>query len=371
MQDRIPDYISALCLEIQQVGAGIPEGTRVHSIFFGGGTPSLLTVTGFDRIMAEIKGEFQVIPGSEITLEANPGTVTQEYLAGLISVGFNRISFGMQTADPRLLRILERQHDTYDVFNAVKWARQAGFTNINLDLIYGLPDQTLEQWKDSLEIALGMAPEHLSLYALTVEEGTPLYRWVGRGLLPYPDADLAADMYEWAQDRLEEAGYSHYEISNWSRKKEDGTDLACRHNLQYWRNWPYLGFGAGAHGYCGGMRIANAPGIQDYISHIQVGNNLSFPQSSAATVATPIDRFTEMQETMMVGLRLTIEGVRSDGFFDRFGVALENVFGKEINDLIAQGLLEWSGSDQKTLRLTLRGHLLGNRVFMQFVGGRR
>jgi oxygen-independent coproporphyrinogen-3 oxidase len=300
---------------------------------------------------------------------------------------------------PDELRQLERIHDFFDVIQSVKWARRAGFDNLNLDLIYGLPEQTLSRWQDSLRRAVDLGPEHLSLYALTVEPGTPFGRWAARGLLPLPDPDLAADMYEWASDYLEGQGYEQYEISNWSKP-----GFQCKHNLQYWRNQPYLGFGAGAHGCADRMRVANVLRIKTYLERLHPNHlipnhlipnylipNTPFPLSPATVNQTRLTPHVEMQETMMLGLRLTHEGVSAVGFRQRFGVELQVIFGKEIDELVGLGLLEWWSTDFQAdkrmetdsstdseadkrmetdgvLRLTKRGRLLGNQVFMRFVG---
>jgi oxygen-independent coproporphyrinogen III oxidase len=367
--DRIPDYVAALNREIALVGTSAPAKIPVHTLFFGGGTPSLLSAPQYETLLKTIDSIYELQPGFEATLEANPGTVTGPYLQSLKKTGFNRISFGMQTADPGELALLGRIHDFNDVIQAVKWARQAGFEQINLDLIFGLPYQSLETWRASVEAALRLDPEHLSLYALTVEHGTPLFRWVGRGLVPPPDGDLAADMYDWAEQRLEEAGFTHYEISNWARRSSNGGYLACRHNLTYWRNQPYLGFGAGAHGYAAGVRTANVLAIPVYIRRLHAGAAVArYPVGPATVSFERIDRWTEMQETMMVGLRLVDEGVSAGSFEQRFGESLRRAFGAQIDQLITKGLLEWSGPNEELLRLSQRGHLLGNQVFMEFVG---
>jgi oxygen-independent coproporphyrinogen-3 oxidase len=249
------------------------------------------------------------------------------------------------------------------VIDVVKWARQAGFENLNLDLIFGLPSQTLMDWQQSIDFALRLNPEHLSLYSLTIEEGTPLHRWYRRGLISKPDEDTGADMYEWSMARLEEAGFEQYEISNWARKKAN-MDLRCRHNLQYWRNQPYFGFGAGAHGRIQQSRMANVRGIRAYIQRCNAGS-AQYPLGPAVEEVWPLDRKIEMQETMLVGLRLTEEGVSRDKFFERFQQPVDAIFGGQIDDLVRKGLLE---NYEGRLRLTRRGRLLGNLVFMQFVG---
>jgi oxygen-independent coproporphyrinogen-3 oxidase len=364
LEDLIPAYVGALCREIALLGESAGQRLPVHTVFFGGGTPSLLPPAELRRILEALGEAFELLSDVEVTLEANPGTVTRDTLSAYRSLGVNRLSLGMQSASPEELRILEREHSVFGVIQAVKAARQAGFENLNLDLIFGLPGQLLAGWQRSLELALGLGPEHLSLYALTVEHGTPLSHWVGRGLLPEPDPDLAADMYEWAAERLEQAGFGQYEISNWARRDGNGGLRACRHNLQYWRNQPYLGLGAGAHGYAGGFRVANVLVPAAYIQRLREGGVQPFPRTPAAASATPIDRAAEIGETMMMGLRLTSEGVSARAFGERFGVPLGELFAKPIDKLTRQGLLEWTG---ERLRLTERGKLLGNRVFVEFI----
>jgi len=406
----IPAYVDALCNEIRAVASSASERLPAHTIFFGGGTPSLLAPKQLEQILRTLHDHFD-LSDPETSLEANPGTVTLASLRDLRRMGFNRISFGIQSAHPDELRQLERIHDFFDVINSVKWARQAGFDNLSLDLIFGLPDQSLDRWQATVKSALGLQPEHLSLYALTLEHGTPFGRWAARGLLPTPDPDLAAEMYEWAGEYLAAQGYIQYEISNWakdvkrpmSKVEPASPDLrpfdklragsstfdlqphfVCRHNLQYWRNQPYLGFGAGAHGFAAGMRYSNVLRIKTYIErcHLSLATRHSFPLSSATVNYQTIAPKTEMQETMFTGLRLTREGVSAEVFRKRFGVELQEVFGKEIDELIALGLLEWvrdetsevspglpvrAGKTLEVLRLSARGRLLGNQVFMRFV----
>lgn len=359
-QDSIPAYVQALCNEIRAVGQSAPQRPALHTLFFGGGTPSLLTASQFETILETISACFDLLPGLEATLEANPGTVSLDDLRALRRVGLNRISFGVQSADPGELRMLERAHTFVDVINAVSWARRAGFDNLNLDLIYALPEQTLERWQNTVERALALRPEHLSLYALTLEHGTPFGRWAQRGLLPIPDPDLAAEMYEWSSHRLAAAGYAQYEISNWALPGRE-----CRHNLQYWRNLEYFGLGAGAHGYAGGLRYSNLLRIKTYVERMNGPASAAYPLSAAAVNQHRNSAREDMQETMMTGLRLTDEGVSAEAFGRRFGVALTQAFGKEIDELLRFELLEWSG---ERLRLTERGRLLGNQVFLRFVG---
>ncbi len=366
LEEFIPAYVQALCDEIHAVAERAGERLPAHTIFFGGGTPSLLPMESVERILAACRANFDLTPAAEITLEANPGTITLDWLRQVHALGVNRMSFGMQSASKADLRILEREHDPVDVIRAVEWSRRAGFDNLSLDLILGIPGQDLRGWAESLEFALRLRPEHLSLYSLTVEVGTPFRRWVERGLLDLPDDDLAAEMYEQAGQRLEQAGFLHYEISNWARR-DAARDYRCLHNLQYWWMKPYLGFGAGAHGFAASMRSANVRGVRAYIRRCSQGDQRPFPAGPAAEILTPTDRWTEMQESMMVGLRLVEQGVSGADFQQRFGISLRDAFGAQIARLIQAGLLEWCGAQGEHLRLSQRGWLLGNRVFMEFI----
>ena len=366
LDNLIPAYVDGLCREIELLVLAAGERLPVHTVFLGGGTPSLLPPDELDRIVRALDEHFDLQAGAEITLEANPGTLSQDYLRALHDLGINRLSLGMQSAHPGELQLLERGHDYGDVIRSLRWARQAGFENLSLDLIFGLPYQAMQTWQRSLELAVDLAPEHLSLYALTLEHGTPMQRWTSKGLLSEPDADLAAEMYEWASDHLAAKGYEQYEISNWARDG-DGDDRRCRHNLQYWRNLPYLGLGAGAHGFADGVRTANVLPPAGYIQRCQNGGVRKFPRTPATANVEKVDQQTEMGETMMMGLRLTQEGISWEGFKRRFGKSLDEVYGSEIDELLDSGLLAWHGEDGKRLRLTARGRLLGNQVFIRFV----
>jgi oxygen-independent coproporphyrinogen-3 oxidase len=384
-EDSIPAYVDALLREIDFVGQQairLSNHQTIHTIYFGGGTPSLLSLAQFDSILRAVRANFHLLEDSEITMEANPGTVSPGDLQKLRETGINRISFGVQSANAEELRMLERAHNFFDVIEAVKNARKAGFDNLNLDLIYGLPGQSLQTWQTTLKRILDLHPEHISAYALTLEHGTPFGRWSARGLLPIPDPDRAAEMYEWASETFEAKGYVQYEISNWavnikgqrSNINSATFDLqpltpafACRHNLQYWRSLPYLAFGAGAHGYANGYRYSNVLRIKTYIERLTTDHRsliTEFPLSPATINhrrQTPRD---DMSEFMMTGLRLTNAGVTEADFRSRFGRGLMENYPKEIEELVELGLLEWNG---QALRLTKRGRLLGNRVFMRFV----
>jgi len=363
MQSVIPAYVDSLVKEIEQVGNSAEESLPVHTVFFGGGTPSLLSPAQAGNILASVGKYFTLILGAEISLEANPGTVNLEKLQGYQAAGINRISYGVQSFQDSELQFLERIHTSREAVDAFEMARSAGFANINLDLIFGLPGQTINSWAGSLEQALDLGPEHLSLYALTIEEGTPLHRQVEAGNVIPLDDDLSADMYQLAEEKLATAGYNHYEVSNWAAER-DGKVQACLHNLQYWLNLPYLGMGAGAHGCAAGYRYSNAADITSYIQAMTREPGTQFPFSNAVDNRQAIDRCTEMNETMMLGLRLLEQGVRDVDFSRRFGVEIGEVYPNQVALLVQQGLLEWNDG---SLRLTRRGHLLGNRVFREFV----
>jgi oxygen-independent coproporphyrinogen-3 oxidase len=381
LESLIPDYVEALRAEIEYVAASQAPRLDVHTIFFGGGTPSLLPINALERLLRRLEGDFALRRGLEITLEANPGTLTSSYLKDLRRLGVNRVSLGMQSANPGELRLLERMHTYPQTIQALTWARQAGFDNLNLDLIFGLPGQSLGAWQQSLDLAIGLNPDHFSLYALSIEPGTPFGLWARRGMLSLPDPDLAAEMYEWASERLNQHGYTQYEISNWAyTQPEDSRSraplLACRHNLQYWRNLPYLGFGAGAHGFASGVRTANLTLPEAYIQRMATAlpvneqfKTSSFPKAPATEIITPIARQDEMSETMMMGLRLTHEGVPARVFEERFGESMDRIYAIQIERLERLDLLEWANIEagEKTLRLTRKGRLLGNQVFMEFI----
>jgi oxygen-independent coproporphyrinogen-3 oxidase len=377
-EDSIPAYVKALIHEINFVGLQVTRQSDppiIHTVFFGGGTPSLLSGSQFFSIMEALRAAFTFSTDAEISIEANPGTVSAEKLSTVRGAGINRISFGVQSANSEELHMLEREHDFFDVIEAVSSARKAGFDNLNLDLIYGLPEQALSTWQTTLDRIVNLQPEHISAYALTLEHGTPFGRWSSKGLLPFPDPDLAAEMYEHAEEFLAANGYAHYEISNWAMK--NGHSNECRHNLQYWRSLPYLAFGAGAHGYSNGYRYSNVLRIKTYIERLtnfeaQI-SKLEYPLSPAAVnqhKQTPRD---DMSEYMLNNLRLTNAGVAESDFRSRFGKGVLDFYPKEIENLIHKGLLEYAQTSEVNetsgvcVRLTKRGRLLGNQVFISFV----
>lgn len=354
----IPPYIEALPQEMRMVAEAAGDISS-HTLYLGGGTPSLLTP---EQVGAIIKAAVQylgLLPQAEITLEANPGTVDAHTLNAYRSAGVNRLSLGVQSAHADELRLFGRRHSFEEAAQAFRQAREAGFDTISVDLIYGAPLQTLERWRQTLEAVLAWEPDHVSLYCLTLEEGTSLHRRVERGALPAPDPDLAADMYEVARAILAQAGLQHYEISNWARPSHE-----CLHNRQYWLNQPFLGFGAGAHGAAAGLRYWNVSPVHEYIERITRGKPQPFPLSPAAEGYEQIDRALEMSETLILGLRLVREGVRRADFIRRFGCTPEEVFGPALDEAERLGLLERTSTG---IRLSERGYLLSNQVFVRLL----
>lgn len=258
-------YVNSLCLEIEFAADRIPPEVIIHTIYLGGGTPSYIPADMISKIMNTIRQRFTIVTDAEITIEANPGTLDKVKVDSYLADGINRISLGVQSTHVTELALLDRIHSYQDAVDAISTAKRAGIHNISLDLIYGLPGQELSAWQETIEQVLQIGTTHLSLYSLTIEEGTPLFDQVAAGKIAEPDPDLAGEMLEWAMNRLDVTGYSQYEISNWAWTKDENIDYRSRHNMQYWLNQPYLGFGAGAHGYYDGLRVANVRTIPLYI----------------------------------------------------------------------------------------------------------
>jgi oxygen-independent coproporphyrinogen-3 oxidase len=354
LQRLYAPYARALAREITLAGEALSH-PPARTVFLGGGTPTVLPTELLGEILEAVRRAFALLPDAEITAEANPGTVDRARFAGLRALGVNRLSMGAQSFHDDELRFLGRIHSAEDVERAFAAARAAGFDNVNLDLIYGLPGQPVDKWRRTLAQAVALGPEHISCYALTVEAGTPLACWVEEGRVPPPDDDLAADLYEEAEASLAAAGYEHYEISNWARQAE--ADYRAQHNLIYWRNEPYLGFGAGAHSSLGGRRWWNVRAPEAYIRRLESGEGVTEGEET-------IDEALAMGETMMLGLRLVQEGVSREAFAKRHGRDLEEVYADELQELERWGLIERS---RARVRLTRRGRLLGNQVFRRFL----
>lgn len=360
--DLQEQYVAALMSEIGQVAELADQaGQRVplRTIYFGGGTPSLLPVRNLKSILdcaSEAFGETEEI---EISLEANPETVDLDYLQDLRASGVNRLSFGVQSAQAGELALLERTHDFQTVVNVVGMTRAAGFNNINLDLIYGLPGQSLSSWAASLEAVLALKPEHLSLYCLTIEPGTPMQRWLVNGRISAPDPDLAAEQYDFASRLLEEEGFGHYEISNWSLP-----GFECRHNLTYWRNQDYLGLGAGAHGQAAGFRYSVVKRPRDYIRRMASMEGQEFPLSAANAENHKVERQEAMSDTVITQLRLIDEGLDVQAFKATFEQSLDDAFNGLVGQLVDWGLIKQS---KDRLLLTEHGRFVSNQVFYRFM----
>ncbi len=361
----IPRYVQALIDEIR-IAKNAFKIIPIHTLFVGGGTPSLLTIKQFEKILTALDQHFLMDKGVEISIEVNPGTIDQSFFLALRQIGVNRISLGAQSMNDVDLTRLDRIHTIDDILCAFNHARCAGFEHINLDLIYGLPWQDFSSWQNTLQRAVALKPDHLSLYSLILAEGTPMYSWYQRGFIERQDQDLEAEMFQFAMSYLAKAGYRHYEISNWARR-DPLQNHTCCHNLQYWTNQPYFGFGAGAHGYVDGMRTENTSHLKDYVTRLdmEMGDWPHFPQTPAAIGAEKVDRKTQMKDTLFLGLRLVDKGVSLSAFEARFGDSLMDVFRAKVEKLIGAGLL-YLTADQH-LRLTPRGILLGNLVFREFV----
>jgi oxygen-independent coproporphyrinogen-3 oxidase len=365
----IPRYIDALSKEISLFANKDFSSINyeVHTIYFGGGTPSMLPPKMIEKVLTVINKAFTVSENCEITMEINPGTIKKKELKELHLLGVNRLSIGVQSTDPNELRILERLHGYPETYRTFMDANNLGFENISFDLIFGLPDQKKEIWEKSLLDLLKLMPDHLSLYSLTVEEGTPLALKVNNGLVSRPDPDLAADLYDLAREILGGSGYIQYEISNWAKVGSNGLPMVSKHNLQYWLNNPYVGFGAGAHGFVAGCRTINEANPFKYASRLEALDIPRFPTTPATIACTPISTQIEIEDTMIMGLRLLREGVSVDRFLDRFGVDMRDVYSREIIKLINKGLLEWTGEKGENLVLTEPAYFLANQVFLEFI----
>ena len=345
-------YLRALPEEARLRAAALaPAQSSAATVFVGGGTPSVLPAAGLATLLEQVRAHFPWPDGVEVTVEANPGTVTREGLETLRRAGVNRISLGMQAAQERLLALLGRIHTFADVVASVRLARDAGFANLNLDLIYGLPEQSLADWRATLEAAVALEPEHIAAYGLELAPHTPLAAMVNEGkVLPCPE-ELDREMYDLARDFLPRHGYLQYEISNFARP-----GYTCRHNLIYWQNEDYVGLGPGAHSHLGGVRQANEKGLRDWAARIRAGE---LPVAEEER----LDTRTRMAETVFLGLRL-LDGLDLRAFRARFGKDVMEVYGTTVERLAAGGLLELTAS---RLRLTPAAVPVANEVFAAFL----
>ncbi|WP_245631947.1 radical SAM family heme chaperone HemW [Alicyclobacillus ferrooxydans] len=347
---EVDAYVKFLQREFEMLGSETNQPLK--TVFFGGGTPTYLDARQLDEVLRSMHQYFRIASDAEITVEANPGTVDAEKLTVLRQWGVNRLSFGAQTFDENLLMAIGRTHDTDAVRTSVELAKQSGFSRINLDLMFGLPEQTIESVERAIAEVVRLGVRHVSAYWLKVEPGTPFHRWQDAGLLTLPGEDTEADMYDVVRKSLSGYGLVHYEVSNFAVPGEEAL-----HNLVYWRNEPYLAAGVGAHGYVRGVRYENVTRLTDYARMISEGkrpiadDHQVSPQESA-------------EDTMMLGLRLK-DGVSAAEFLARHGVPMDTVFADELERLVTQGLIEYRDG---VVRLTEKAWPIANLVFEEFVG---
>lgn len=369
--EAVERYVDAICREVKGRNPNGSEGVEnakrgvrnaatedslstgrvsatIDTIYFGGGTPSLLSPKQVEQILAAVFDRFDVSATAEISMEMNPATVTVDTLRLFRDLGINRASFGVQTFNDRDLKLLARGHDAQDARNTFKMLRTAGFNNVSFDLIAGLPGQTFHDWSRNLDEAITMQPEHISLYLLEIHEGTPLATQISSERRPLPDEDLAAKMYELMLDRLSASGYEQYEISNFAKP-----DMHSHHNIKYWLLDPVYGFGVSAHSFDGSDRYANE---RDTAKYVQLMNEANPPEVFRETIDA-------VSEFIFLGLRLT-KGIRISEFYCKFGTDFISTYSTEIERLSEAGLVELSNDH---FRLTRKGMLFSNNVFAEFV----
>ena len=347
-KEQSSHYLEALRTEMELYRL---ESGRLKTVFLGGGTPSILSAKSLERLFTDMHAVFEIDEAAEITVECNPGTVDRQKLDAMRDAGVNRLSFGVQAMDDATLQAIGRIHTVDEVVQSYDLARGAGFDNINLDLIFALPNQTIEEWRACLNEVVALQPEHISPYNLMIEEGTVFYESQRTGKLQRLSDEVEAEMYNLTIDTLVCRGYQHYEISSFAKPS-----CVAKHNLVYWNNQPYVGLGPGACGYIDGARYSNIRGVQDYIDRLKQGRK---PIADS-------ERLTgrdEKAETIILGLRKR-DGIRQEDYRRRFGELIEGEFGDVLDKWIGVDLLEW---DNGNLRLTKRGLFLANEVFVDFL----
>ena len=351
------DYADVLIREIEFSSdvlsrSGVAK-RALKSVFFGGGTPTQLPASDLVKILKKLEASFGIAPGAEVTTEANPDNVDLDYLSELRAGGFTRVSFGMQSAVPSVLKTLERTHNPENVPVVVSAAKQAGLA-VSVDLIYGAPGETMEEWRTSLEAAISMQPDHISAYSLIVEDGTKLARQIKSGQLEEPDEDLQADKYELADALLATAGYEWYEVSNWARKTAD-RDLRSAHNLSYWQSQDWWGYGPGAHSHVGGVRWWNVKHPSAYSTKLTSG-------VSPAAGREMLSERTRLEERILLEIRV------ADGLNIDLAKAVNPEASKLVASFIADGLVDPKNALSGTLILTLKGRLLADALVRQLLG---
>jgi oxygen-independent coproporphyrinogen III oxidase len=343
-------YIAALSKEIEDAPSR-PAMRSVDTLYFGGGTPTTLSIEQISGLVEACRNKFAIDPDAEITIEANPGSVTGDYLEKLRALGINRVSFGVQSFDDLELQMIGRTHSAQDAREAVRIARSAGFANISIDLIAGLPEQKMETWRGNLNEAFQLAPDHLSVYLLELYRDAPLLHRIERGELRVIDEELTVEMYFALMDEAERFGFEHYEISNWARP-----GCSSRHNLKYWTGAPYWAFGVSAAGYDGQSRWSNTRNIHDYLEKIESGH-------SPVSEREELDDEDRQSEALFLRLRLK-DGVDLQAHRRRFGVSVVDRYRDELERLRGAGLIEVS---DENIVISRKGKVLANEVFAAFV----
>jgi len=349
--EAVERYVAALCRELEHFDSQALAGgsdLSIDTVYFGGGTPSLLTPKQVEKILASLHSKFAIDPCLEMTMEMNPATVSLTTLKDYKSLGVNRASFGVQTFDDTELKRLARGHDANDARETFRMLREAGFENVSFDLIAGLPRQTLGDWERNLDEALKLQPEHLSLYLLEIHEGTPLAEQIRSRRQPLPDEEIAAEMYELLLERMPAAGYAQYEVSNFSKP-----GFESKHNSKYWLLEPVYAFGVSAHSFDGTQRYANERDTAQYVQLIE-------EKMTSETMRENIDAASEF---VFLGLRMT-NGIDLAVFENRFGFNLRQKYGRQLETLFESELVEIY---EDRLLLTRKGMLFSNEVFSVFV----
>ncbi|CAI9388506.1 Heme chaperone HemW [Bacillus sp. T2.9-1] len=347
----VDEYLDSLEKEIKLTFDKYGEQT-LSTIFVGGGTPTSLSASQLERLCGIINTELQQHQGIEYTFEANPGDLTEDKLKALYEGGVNRLSFGVQSFNNELLQRIGRTHKAEDVFSSIEAAKKIGFNNISVDLIYSLPGQTLEDFKDTLKTAFSLDIQHYSGYSLIIEPKTVFYNLMRKGKLPTPGEDVEASMYGVLMEEMTSHGFQQYEISNFAKP-----GFKSRHNLTYWNNEQYFGFGAGSHGYIAGNRYSNYGPLKKYMQPLEQGE---FPIMHEQKVSL----VEQMEEELFLGLRKN-QGVSLTSFEKKYNNTVLQLFEKEIKGLLDRGLIKIQG---EYLKLTDKGRFLGNEVFQSFIG---
>ncbi len=344
-------YVDAILTELKYYSKNLSQNIKISSIFFGGGTPTTLPFSSLSQILKSCFNEFDVTSSAEITTEANPATVDGKELEVLKNAGFNRISVGVQSFSLKELEYLERTHNVDEIYLIMEKAREAGFENLSLDLMFSLPNQSLSNWERNLKLAIDLNPEHISAYNLTIEPGTRFYKYQDRGDLVMPSEDSQLSQFQTTIEILSNAGYNHYEISNYSKSGRE-----CQHNILYWENGEYLGLGAGATSYLNGVRHKNYNLPAHYIKEVQTNG-------SAVQSEEKLNKKQSIGETLMLGLRMR-SGVDLNKFEQRFNVSIQSAYDDIINKLMKNNLISL---EDNYLTLTDKGLILADTVILEFI----